>query len=226
MPRPHRELLVPLIAKLPAPELDNTLAPALNQTPSLDVEVPLMVRLPAVFDTVLVPRKLVPAPSVEMPDNVMSPDDVRLAPELKFIPLQVALPVQVPVSESAPPPLLTSELEFDMRRPMPDVEFPASAKLPAVSVTAFPPEKLKPPEVGLVDWPDKEIAPEVVMAAADARLKPALEELVPDRLNVPTPLLVSSSVPPACSIPIPDVEPVPFTLTFPEVAVIELPETK
>src|SRR5437667_230848 len=88
------EPVVPLIAKLPAPELDNTLAPALNQTPSLDVEVPLMVRLPAVFDTVLVPRKLVPAPSVEMPDKVMSPDVVRLAPELKFIPLQVALPVQ------------------------------------------------------------------------------------------------------------------------------------
>ena len=56
-PMPQSELLVPLIANVPAPELDSALAPPLIQTPSLEVDVPLIVRLPAVLYRLLVPRK-------------------------------------------------------------------------------------------------------------------------------------------------------------------------
>ena len=56
-PMPQRELLMPLMAKVPVPALNNAWAPELNQMPSLDVDVPLIARLPAVLEMVLAPKK-------------------------------------------------------------------------------------------------------------------------------------------------------------------------
>src|SRR5437870_6893281 len=66
------EPVVPLIAKVPAPELDSAVAPVLNQTPLLEVDTPLIARAPApllvrVFPA---PSNSAPMPEVDVPVTV------------------------------------------------------------------------------------------------------------------------------------------------------------
>ena len=101
------ELLVPLSARAPAPLLVRLLVPLWKLSPTPEVDVPPMVRFPALSVRLLVPFRRTPVLVFDVPDSVRLPDVVSVALLLSWTPEPELL---VPLSARLPEPLLLREL--------------------------------------------------------------------------------------------------------------------